>query len=193
MKVLKFGGTSVGSTKNINKVMDILSDMSSNDKVIAVVSAVGGITDKLLAAAELAVHKDESYKDAFRSIERIHFDIIEQLIANENKTEVVNTVTTKLSRLERLLDGLFLINELSPKTTDKLLSFGELLSSYIITEALKSKGLNANLKNSQELIVTDKTHTNASVNFKITNANIESHFKDDKNKITILPGFISLS
>ncbi len=193
MKVLKFGGTSVGSAKNINKVMAILSDMSANDKVIAVVSAIGGITDKLLAAAELAVNKDDSYKKAFKTIEDIHSNIIDALILNEHKTEVSKAVGTKLSRLEHLLDGLFLVNELSPKATDKLLSFGELLSSYIITEALKSKGLKANLKNSQELIVTDNTHTNASVNFKITNANIESHFKGDKNKITILPGFISKS
>jgi aspartokinase/homoserine dehydrogenase 1 len=192
MKVLKFGGTSVGSAKNINKVISILSDISKTDKVITVVSAVGGITDKLLGAAELAVNKDKSYKDAFNTIKCIHLDIIDELIG-ENKSQVEPFVSHKLNQLEHLLDGLFLINELSPKTTDKLLSFGELLSSYIITEALKSQGLNANLKNSQELIVTDKNHTNASVNFKDTNANIVSHFKNDSNKITILPGFISKS
>ena len=192
MKVLKFGGTSVGSAKNINRVIRILNDISSNDTVITVVSAVGGITDKLLAAANLAVQKDESYKDGFKTIESIHFEIIDKLIEGD-KLHVITFVSDELNKLKQLLDGLFLINELSPKTTDKLLSFGELLSSYIITEAIKSKGLKANLKNSQELIITDKNHTNASVNFEITNANIISHFKNDNHPITILPGFISRS
>jgi aspartokinase/homoserine dehydrogenase 1 len=193
MKVLKFGGTSVGSAKNINKVMDILSDMSSDHKVIAVVSAVGGITDKLLGAADLAVKKDIAYKEAFNVIKNIHTTIIQTLITNGNSSDVANAVDKTLNNLERLLDGLFLINELSPKTTDKLLSFGELLSSYIISETLKARKLDAGLKNSQELIVTDKNHTNASVNFKTTNENIRSYFKTDTHTINILPGFISRS
>ena len=97
MKVLKFGGTSVGSAKHINKVIDILRDIPRNESVITVVSAIGGITDKLLAAAKLAVDKKDSYKEAFRSIETIHLDIIEQLIPGKNRAQVAKTVTTKLS------------------------------------------------------------------------------------------------
>ena len=88
---------------------------------------------------------------------------------------------------------MYLINELSPKTTDKLLSFGELISSLIIYEAMKLKGINVQLKNSQNLIVTDSNFTNAAVNFEETNANITTYFESNKKMVTILPGFISKS
>ncbi|MDU8887131.1 bifunctional aspartate kinase/homoserine dehydrogenase I [Yeosuana sp. MJ-SS3] len=192
MKVLKFGGTSVGSAKNINKVIDILKDVSSGNQAVVVVSAVGGITDKLLNTAQLAVDKNQDYKEAFKGIKHIHLDIIDELL-DDKKTDIVNFVSEKLNHLEQLLDGIFLINEMSPKTSDKLLSFGELLSSYIIAETMKSRGYDTALKNSQELIVTDKNHTNASVDFKATNSNIVSYFNNNTNSITILPGFISKS
>ena len=95
--------------------------------------------------------------------------------------------------LEKLLDGIYLINELSPQTTDKLLSFGELMSSRIIFEAMQQKGLNVQLKNSQNLIVTDSNFTNAAVQFEETNANITTYFEHNDKLITILPGFISKS
>ena len=192
MKVLKFGGTSVGSAENINRVINILKDVSSNDRTIAVVSAVGGVTDKLLNTANLAVAKDRQYKEAFEHIRTIHLNIIDELLA-EKKSHVVSFISEELNNLKQLLDGIFLINEMSPKTSDKLLSFGELLSSYIIAETMKTRGYDASLKNSQELIVTDKNYTNASVDFKLTNENIISYFKNNSNSITILPGFISKS
>ncbi|HKK12007.1 MAG TPA: bifunctional aspartate kinase/homoserine dehydrogenase I, partial [Flavobacteriaceae bacterium] len=88
---------------------------------------------------------------------------------------------------------IYLINELSPKTSDKLLSFGELLSSYIIAETMKARGLNAVRKNSQDLIVTNSSFTKAEVNYELTNANIKDYFNKAKQRITILPGFISKS
>jgi len=193
MKVLKFGGTSVGSAKNINKVIQILKNSSQKSAIVVVVSAVGGITDKLLTAANQAVAKQSQYKETFKIIKDQHLSIISELISGDSQELIKEVVCAKLTRLEQLLDGLYLINELSPKTTDKLLSYGELLSSYIISESLKSKGLDAALKNSQELIVTDKVFTNASVNFKITNANINNYFSNNSVAITLVPGFISKS
>jgi len=194
MKVLKFGGTSVGSAKNINKVISILESSSKIDNCIVVVSAVGGITDKLIDAANKAVDKISSYKDAFKKIEDKHIAIIDGLIENPSKKEFVKEIViAKLTNLEQLLDGLYLINELSPKTTDKLLSFGEQLSSFIISEAIKAKGLDVVLKNSQELIVTDNNHTNATIYQKETEINIKRFFENNNSKIKILPGFISKS
>ena len=192
MKVLKFGGTSVGSAKNINKVISILKNYAENDSVICVVSAVGGITDKLICAGELARTKNESYRDAFEAIKQIHIDIISELIPNQNKA-VINQVEIRLDALKSLLDGIYLINEISPKTTDKLLSFGELLSSYIISETLKKRSINSALKNSQELIITNSNFTKAEIDYSITNAKIKDYFKNNNPKITILPGFISKS
>ncbi|MGB1309537.1 MAG: aspartate kinase, partial [Oceanihabitans sp.] len=92
-----------------------------------------------------------------------------------------------------LLDGIYLINELSPKTTDKLMSFGEIFSSFIITEALKKRKALANLKNSQELIITNSNFNKADVDYHLTNTNIKDYFNKANQKITILPGFISKS
>jgi aspartokinase/homoserine dehydrogenase 1 len=192
MKVLKFGGTSVGSAKNINKVINILKSESSNSKLAVVVSAVGGITDKLLKAADLAINKDEKYKSAFNLIKEQHLEIVDSLMTSE-KEKVEDFITGKLSELKQLLDGMYLINELSPKTTDKLLSFGELMSSFIISEALKFNGLDAVLKNTQELILTDNTHTSANVQKNETYSNITEFFEVSKAQIVLLPGFISKS
>jgi len=192
MKVLKFGGTSVGSAKNINKVISILEDYSKNDSIICAVSAVGGITDKLLLAGNYAKNKNKQFKDVLEGIEESHFNIVNALIPNNNES-VMAFVESKLDELKSLLDGIFLINELSPKTSDKLVSFGELLSSYIIAETMKSRGLSADRKNSQELIITDSNFTKAEVDFAITNENIQEYFKNVIQRITIIPGFVSKS
>lgn len=192
MKVLKFGGTSVGSANNINQVISILENESKTDQVICVVSAVGGVTDKLLSAGRLAQLKNEDYKEVFSGIQRIHLKLIESLIPKKNK-EIINHTEAKLQELKDLLDGLFLINELSPKTSDKLVSFGELLSSYILTETLKSRGIYAEGKNAQELIVTNSNFTKAEVLYKDTNSLIKTYFKSANQDITVVPGFVSKS
>ena len=193
MKVLKFGGTSVGSAKNISKVIKIVKEESASENIAVVVSAVGGITDKLLIAADKAINKDHSYKEDFEALRLKHIEVIDGLLTGEVHEITTDIVLNHLSRLEKLLDGVYLINELSPKTTDKLLSFGELISSLIIYEAMKSKGVNVQLKNSQNLIVTDSNFTNAAVNFEETNANITTYFESNQKMVTILPGFISKS
>ena len=192
MKVLKFGGTSVGSEKNIRQVISILNNYSEKDNVIAVVSAVGGITNKLLKAGELAKIQNLEYVSVYEEIHSTHIELIKALIPNNND-EIINNTISKLQSLKQLLDGIYLIHEISPSTTDKLSSYGELLSSQIIAEAMRYQKLDAQVKNSQELIVTDDTHTKAEVNYALTNKNINSFFKNTSHKITILPGFISKS
>ena len=192
MKVLKFGGTSVGSSKNINNVIDILENYSKKDSLVCVVSAVGGITDKLLLAGKQAQNKDTNYIDTFNLIQEIHFNIINELNPNNSKS-IIDHVNDDLKALKSLLDGIYLINELSPKTSDRLVSFGEKMSSYIIAETMKSRGLSTQSKNSQELIVTNSNFTKAEVIYSVTNKNIQEYFNNAPQKITILPGFISKS
>ena len=192
MQVLKFGGTSVGSAENINKVIAILEDYSKNDNIICVVSAVGGITDRLLNAGNLAKDKNKEYKTEYKSIRKKHLDVLSKLIPNNNDV-ISKALKEKLNDLKSLLDGIFLINELSPQTSDRLLSFGELLSSYIIAETLKSKNINAKRKNSQELIITNSDFTKAEVKLKSTNTKIRDYFNNANQNITILPGFIAKS
>lgn len=191
MEVLKFGGSSVGSAKRIRQVVDILDRYAKNENVIGVVSAVGGITDKLLNAGQLALAKDEDYITEFENIKTIHLSIVSELIPNEKDT-VLNYLNEELSYLKNLLDGIYLINELTPKTSDKLTSFGELMSSFIITEVAKRKGIDAVRKNSQDLIVTNSNFTKAEVNYFATNSNIKTYFKTPA-QLTVLPGFVSKS
>jgi len=191
MDVLKFGGSSVCNSENITKVMDILESYSKKGKVTCVVSAIGGITDKLLNSGLLALNKNEDYITEFEAIKNIHFKILSELIPSGNEI-AQDYLSSELNYLKNLLDGIFLINELTPKTSDKLVSFGELMSSFIITEAIKTRGIDAVRKNSQELIVTNSMFTKADVNYLVTNKNIQDYFQES-HRLTILPGFVSKS
>jgi len=191
MKVLKFGGSSVATSENINKAIAIVKDSAYDSQTIVVVSALGGITDLLLEAGNLACTGDENYKNQFKLIEERHLKVIRELIPVSNQSGVLGHVKKMLNKLEATLEGVFLINELSTKTSDKIVSFGELLSSFIVVEAMKNQGFDAELKNAQELIVTDENFSNAVVKFDQTNKNIETFFKNNKHQINVLPGFVA--
>ncbi|WP_298555732.1 bifunctional aspartate kinase/homoserine dehydrogenase I [uncultured Algibacter sp.] len=192
MKVLKFGGTSVGSSKNINNVINILENYGKEDSIACVVSAVGGITDKLLLAGKQAQNKDRSFVETFNFIKEKHFSIIKELNP-ENNDSILEYAEERHNSLKNLLEGIFLINELSPKTSDKLVSYGERLSSFIIAGTMKNRGLSADRKNSQELVITNSNYTKAEVDYKITNKNIKDYFSSTPQNITILPGFVASS
>ena len=191
MKVLKFGGSSVASSESIHKVIGIVKDRAAKSNIAVVVSALGGITDLLLEAGNLACKGDENYKDRFKTIEEKHLQIARALIPINSQSSVLGQVKKMLNKLETTLEGVFLINELSNKTSDKIVSYGELLSSFIISEALKNNGLDVGLKNAQELIMTNNNFSNAAVKFDQTNSAIASFFKENKHKIVVLPGFVA--
>jgi aspartokinase/homoserine dehydrogenase 1 len=191
MKVLKFGGSSVASSENINKVISIVKESSSKNDVAVVVSALGGVTDLLLEAGKLACNGDENYLKSFKTIEERHLKVVRELIPVNNQSGVLGQVIKILNKLENTLEGVFLINELSNKTSDKIVRFGELFSSFIIAEAMKNNNLDAVLKNSQELIVTDENFSNAAVKFNKTTKVVEDYFKQNNHKIVVLPGFVA--
>ena len=193
MKVLKFGGTSVANAANIQKVMGIIKDASYSGQVAVVVSALGGITDRLLEAADMACKADSSYKDHFEFIENRHIELIRELIPVANQSGVISHIKKLLNQLENTLEGVFLINELSHKTSDKIVSFGELMSSFIIYNILYFSNLDIDYKNTQELIVTDDNFSNAIVKFDITNKNIADFFNQISASIVLLPGFVAKS
>ena len=188
MRVLKFGGTSVGSVETINKVIEIVSTASKKEPIIVVLSAVGGITDSLLSAG-IAARDRTDYVSIFEDIKKKHLDFAEALIKKDEDTHA--GLNSLLDQLAQLLHGVSLINELSPKTVDKLLAYGELLSSTLITAALRSHQLDVAKKDSRELITTNEKHTKALVNYTVSNAQITDYFASAKEKITVLPGFIA--
>ena len=192
MQVLKFGGTSVANSQNITLVKDIVLNKKGN-KIIVVVSALGGITDLLLKTAHLASIQDISYKDFLKEIEDRHLKTIKELIPINSQSKVLSKVKSELNTLETLLEGAFLIGEITPLLSDKIVSYGELLSSYIIAEFFIQEGLNTILGNSRELIKTYDINKKSTVNFKTTNANCIRFFREVSENVIVLAGFISSS
>ncbi|CAM3318881.1 bifunctional aspartate kinase/homoserine dehydrogenase I [Zobellia roscoffensis] len=192
MKVLKFGGTSVANASNIALVKNIVSN-ANTDKTIVVVSAFGGITDLLLNAAHLAAQQSEGYKSILQEIEKRHLDTTKELINVNAQSKVLSKVKSELNTLETLVEGAFLIGETTPKLSDKIVSYGELLSSYIISEYFAQDGLNAGYVDSRELIKTNNINGKAMVNFDLTNANCETFFSKDNHEVVVMGGFIASS
>ncbi|MEE9362150.1 MAG: bifunctional aspartate kinase/homoserine dehydrogenase I [Cellulophaga sp.] len=191
MKILKFGGTSVANSNTITQVKNIVAN--NNDTQIIVVSALGGVTDLLLEAANLAAQRDHTYKKTLLSIEERHINTVKELIPIAIQSSVLSKVKTELNVLETLLEGAFLIGEITLKLSDKIVSFGELLSSYIISEFFLSKKMNVVHKDSRELIITNEANGKVVVNFELTNENCQNYFSKANQKITVVAGFIASS
>jgi len=192
MNVLKFGGTSVANASSIRKVQEIVAQ-STTDKIAVVVSAFGGVTDMLLQAADKASSQDEQYRHLVKKIEDRHLNTVKELLPLKSQSAALSKVKSELNVLDTLLEGAFLIGEITPKLSDKIVSFGELLSSFIISEYFISTNLHAAYKDSRELLITNNTHGRAIVDFKTTNARCKKYFNNSTYNITVLPGFIAAS
>ena len=193
MKVLKFGGTSVANAQNIKLVLAIVSDKAREEKLIVVVSAFSKITDLLQLASQKAAAGDESFKDILAEIEKKHLDALKELIPVSEQSSLLSHIKRIVNHLETLLDGCYLLGELSSRTSDTILSFGELLSSYIIAEALKQNLKNSSYKDSRELIKTNNHFGKAIVNFDVSNELIVDFFGSNENQVVVMPGFIAAS
>jgi bifunctional aspartokinase / homoserine dehydrogenase 1 len=191
MQVIKFGGSSVASAENINKVVAIIKNKPANDTIAVVVSALGGITDLLLQCAGLAANNNETYKTSLQEIETRHLNTVKELIPVTQQSSVLSAVKKMCNEIEDICNGIFLLGELSERTKDKIVSYGELLSSQIITAKVKAVGLNAEWKDARELISTDSNFGAALVNFSKTNTTIKNYFTAATAPLFILPGFIS--
>jgi len=192
MKVLKFGGTSVASAKNIKLVRSIVSGVEAK-KVVVVVSAMGGVTDLLLRMASLASEQQPEYKQLLKEIENRHLQSIRELLPVGVQSAALSKVKSELNILETLAEGAYLIGEITPKLSDKIVSFGELFASYIISEYFISEKLDARFKDSRELIRTNEAYGKAVVNFELTNANCRQFFEEVSSHIIVMPGFIAAS
>ena len=189
MKVLKFGGSSVANSENIQKVLAIVKQESKNEKVAVVVSAFGKTTDQLISAGNKALKNIADAKETLETIKKLHDQIITDLITTHKK-EVRSEVADLFKKLVSIYEGLYLLQELSDKTLAKISSFGERLSSLIIANAAKEL-FDATHEESRKLITTNNDYLNAQVNFKITDVNITSFFDKNKHQVVFLGGFIS--
>ncbi|MCM5663448.1 bifunctional aspartate kinase/homoserine dehydrogenase I [Galbibacter mesophilus] len=193
MKVLKFGGSSVANAENIEKVKNIVANASKGEKAIVVVSAFGGVTDLLVKASLLAAAQDEAYKNVLQEIEEKHISTAQALIEINNQSKVISNVKRELNVLETLLEGAFLIGETTPKLLDKIVGFGEQLSSFIINEYFLKEGLDSVHKDSKTLIKTNDNFGKAAVDYKTTNELCENYFGTVSYQVIVAPGFVASS
>jgi aspartokinase/homoserine dehydrogenase 1 len=191
MQVLKFGGSSVANAENIEKVVTIIKQRSAEKKTIVVVSALGGVTDILLDCGQLAAAGNEGFRQKLQLIEARHMETVKSLIPVTQQSRILSLVKTQCNELEDIYNGIFLLKELSAATKDRIVSFGELLSSQILVSRLVSIGIDAEWKDARDLITTDNNHTSATVDFTVTNNQITSYFSGATHGVTIIPGFIA--
>ncbi len=187
MKVLKFGGSSVGTVESILSVKKIVEAI--DEPVIVVVSALGGITDKLLQTSKMAAQSNVAYEKEFSAIITRHLDVIDGVISDlEIRRSVQIRAMGLLDELGNILRGVFLINDLSEKTSDAIVSYGERLSSLIVSNVIKD----AQLFDSRKFIKTVRQFNKHVVDFEQTNHLIKETFSP-LPKVSLVPGFISTS
>ena len=190
MKVLKFGGSSVGDPKRIMNVIKIVKHSITNNKKIAVVfSAFHGVTDELIKISNMAASGDSTYFEFFKTIEKNHIIIAKELLNVKTQSNTLANIKLNFNELEDVLHGVFLIKELSPRTRDFILSFGERLSSYIISQVLIDNKVDCEYLDSRQLVKTDENFSAAKVDFISTNRNIIRYFRSHK-KLQVITGFI---
>ena len=187
MKVLKFGGTSVGSVASILSLQKIVEKEAKHQPIIVVVSALGGITDQLIATSQLALKGDESWRNEFDSIVARHHKMIDAIITDPHDREsLFNNVDSLFEQLQSIYYGVFLIHDLSHKTEDTIVSYGERLSSRIVATLIRG----AKWFDSRKFIKTEEKQGKRSLDSELTNKLVLDTFSD-LPRISLVPGFIA--
>ncbi|MFO7656655.1 MAG: bifunctional aspartate kinase/homoserine dehydrogenase I [Bacteroidales bacterium] len=184
MKVLKFGGASTDSPERILSLKQVVE--SQKEQVVVVVPALKGINEKLLNLCHLASSKDRDFFKVYNEIEGLHLDFISLLFQGPKTTDILNRINGYLKELSNIVNGIYLLGDITLKIQDKVLSFGELMSSLIIGEVIDE----CEIIDVRNLIKTNSNFGAARVNFSVTNRQIKFRFKN-MTKIAIVPGFIA--
>lgn len=187
MKVLKFGGTSVGSVKSILSLKHIVENEARRQPIVVVVSALGGITDQLIATAQQAVAGNEAWKISFEEMVDRHHKMIDTIITNTiDREDLFNKVDALFEQLRSIYFGVFLIRDLSHKSQDAIVSYGERLSSNIVSSLVRG----SMWMDSREFIKTECSHGKNTLDSVLTSKLVRAAFAE-MPRVTILPGFIS--
>ena len=191
MKVLKFGGTSVGSVESLQSLTKIVQQsFLNNDHPIVVTSAMSGITNLLTQMAENAADQ-KAFDLDIKSIETSHFDIVKSLISIQNQNPVFTKLKLMLNELEDVLQGIFALKELSLQSKDLVLSYGEKLSTFMVAKILEESISQAMFVDASHYIKTDSNFGNANLNEALTNQLIQSLVHSNPDKLLVVTGFIS--
>jgi aspartokinase/homoserine dehydrogenase 1 len=191
MQVLKFGGTSVANAENIKKVIAIVSNAIKKDATVVVVSALGGVTDLLLHSAQMAAEGNENFSEKISLIKDRHRECVSSLVGISAQSNLLNIIDTACKEISNLCEGIYMLGELTPRTKDRIASYGEKLSSQIIAAAFNDNNIAAVWKDSRELIETDSNFNSAAVDFEKTNQHISNYINSNNNQLYVIPGFIA--
>ena len=190
MQVIKFGGSSVSSTKNIENVIEIINNYKT--QTVVIFSAFQGVTDLLIEAGDLASKQDVKYLDNYNIIKDKHIEMCKSLFDIKHQSKILSYVQQNLNDLEIILEGVFSLKEFSHKSSEKISGFGELMSYYIIGELGKSRGLDFEVKDSREIITTKLLKLkNSQVDFELTTKKWNKYIIECKNKFIIMPGYVA--
>ncbi|MDF2434385.1 MAG: bifunctional aspartokinase / homoserine dehydrogenase 1 [Mucilaginibacter sp.] len=191
MKILKFGGTSVGSVQSIQTLLNILKDeVKSEDKPVVVLSAMSGVTNLLISIAEGAANGND-FTEALTQLEKRHFDIVKSLLDIQNQNPAFTRLKIYFNQLEELLQGILTLRELTPKTKDMVLSFGERCSTLMVCKIAAQHFPESFCVDAAELIKTDSSFGQAKVNMNLTELLIRSFQQEHKDKLLFVTGFIA--
>ena len=191
MKILKFGGTSVGSVDSIRKLLDIIEREDQNPcKPVIVLSAMSGVTNLLSAMADKASQGGE-FGDELRELEERHFDVIKDLLAVSKQNPVFTKLRILFNEIEDLLQGVSMLRELTPRTRDLVLSYGERFSTFMISKIAGQNHDNTIFVNTADLIKTDSSFGQAKVNMELTERLICDFYEKNKSKMFFVTGFIA--
>tara|TARA_Y100001970_G_scaffold180736_1_gene219977 strand:- start:19053 stop:21503 length:2451 start_codon:yes stop_codon:yes gene_type:complete len=190
MKVLKFGGSSVANSKALHNVINIIKQ-NENQKIVIVVSALGGITDILSKMLNKAINKDNGYKTFLNLIEEKHLEPIQEFIPIERQSELISFLKSKINEIEDILDAISMINEDSESIQAKVLSYGEILSSNIIYKILLKSNINIKLLNSKSILKTKIINKKDVVNTELSRKNILKEISEKEKNIYLMSGFIA--
>ncbi len=193
MQVLKFGGSSVGTPEAISKVIAIVKERVKTKQAIVVVSAMSGVTDQLILLAQSASQGNEAYKTIIQHLEQKHLDAVRALLPIQQQSGTLSMVKQLINEIESNCDGLFMLRELTMRMQDRLISYGEILSSKIIAAAFEAEGVDQVWLDSRAVIKTNSKYFNAVVDKELTNKTIQQYFATPSNKhaLYMAPGFIA--
>src|SRR5690625_2545516 len=190
MRVLKFGGSSVGSPETVRNVIDIIGKQREETQVLVVVSAFSGVTNLLAEAAGKASRGLEEYQQSIRELEARHVEAIRELVRVQYQSETLTRFKMEFNNLEDILQGVSLVHEVTPKTMDFIMGFGERFSAIILTAALNDAGIGAEYVDARDLIKTDDNHGQARVLMELTYEKIRKRFSKVAD-VQVITGFVS--
>jgi len=192
MQLLKFGGSSMGTVSSISSVLKIVEERVATGPVVVVVSAMKGVTDQLVETCNRMENSSFDYHETIESLEKKHFDVARKMLPAQHQSDLITELKIIINELEDVLQGVSLVKEISPKTRDFVMGFGERLSAKMLTYLVMDKGIDARYSDARSFIETDSRFGNARVNEVTTYKKIREYFNGSgKQQVFVVTGFIA--